>query len=69
MRYKQVIYIVIVHSIKNNATAVSQIGYKTLEGAMRFIHSRSDYKGQPFTDWSVTTEEHIYEIKDIQITE
>ena len=63
------IFIVMVHSIKTNATAVSQIGYKTLKGAMSFIHSRSDYKGQPFDSWSVKTEEHIYEIKDIQIAE
>ena len=63
------IFIVVVHSIKKPITAVSQIGYKTFEGAMGFIHSRSDYKGQPFDGWSVKTEEHIYEIKDIQIVE
>lgn len=63
------IFIVIVHNIKKPITAVSQIGYKTLEGAMNFIKSRSDYKGQPFTGWNVVTEEHIYEIKDIQIAE
>ena len=63
------IYIVIVHNIKKPVTAVSQIGYKTLEEAMNFIKSRSDYKGQPFTNWCVETEAHIYEIKDIQIEE
>ena len=63
------IFAVVVHNIKDGATAVSQIGYKTLEGAMNFIKSRSDYKGQPFTNWCVVTEAHIYEIKDIQIWE
>ena len=63
------IFAVMVRNIKDGAAAVSQIGYTTLEGAMNFIKSRSDYKGQPFTNWCVETEEHIYEIKDIQIAE
>lgn len=63
------IFIVFVHYLETGAKAVSQEGYKTLEGAMNFIKSRSDYAGQPFTNWCVETEKHIYEIKDIQIAE
>lgn len=63
------VYIILVHHRWAPKTNVSQEGYKTLEAAMDFIRSRSDYKGQEFTDWLVVTEEHIYEIKDIQIAE
>lgn len=61
------IFAVKVYYKKTGAWAVSQVGYKTLEGAMNFIKSRSDYNGQPFTNWSVETPDHIYEITDIQI--
>lgn len=60
------IFAVKVHQ-KDGAVAVSQIGYRTLQGAIDFIKSRSDYKGQPITNWCVETDEHIYEIFDIQI--
>ncbi len=48
---------------------VSREGYKTLEGAMNFIRSRSDYSGQLFTNWCVETPDHIYQIIDIQIAD
>ena len=63
------IFAVKVHYKKNGAIGVSQIGYKTLEGAMNFIKSRSDYNGQPFTNWCVETPDHIYKIFDIQIAD
>ena len=63
------IFIIFVHYINTGAKAVSQEGYKTLEGAVNFIKSRSDYNGQPLTNWCVETDEHIYEIKAIQIAE
>lgn len=61
------IYLVIVHYKNVKQLAVSQVGYKTLEGAMNFIKSRSDYNGQPFVGWNVETDECVYKILDIQI--
>ena len=53
---------------KNHAwKGISQVGYTTLAGAVRFIQSRSDYKGQPVENWRCETADHIYTIKDIQI--
>lgn len=61
------IFAIEVYYKKGGAHAVSREGYKTLEGAMNFIKSRSDYNGQLFTNWCVETPEHIYRIFDIQI--
>jgi hypothetical protein len=61
------IFIVEIYYKKHGATAVSQIGYRTLQGAIDFIKSRSDYVDQPITNWTVETRDHIYIIKDIQI--
>lgn len=61
------VYIVKVYCKKGGVVSVSQIGYRTLQGAMRFVMSRSDYTGQPFDNWRVETPAHIYEITDIKI--
>ena len=63
------VYIVKVYCKKDGSVGVSQIGYRTLQGAFRFIMSRSDYTGQPFdcSSWRVETPDHIYEITDIKI--
>lgn len=63
------VYVVKVYFKKGGTMSVSQIGYRTLEGAMRFVMSRSDYSGQPFDNWRVETPAHIYEITDVQITD
>jgi hypothetical protein len=63
------IFAVKVNYKKQELWDVSREGYTTLEGAMNFIKSRSDYKGQPFTNWCVETPDHIYMIIDIQIAE
>lgn len=61
------VYIVEVTNKKYAWKGISQVGYKTLEGALQFIRSRSDYAGQSVTNWRVETEDHIYTIKDIKI--
>lgn len=63
------IFVIEVRNKKHGWKGISQVGYKTLEGAMRFIRSRSDYAGQTVENWRVETEDHIYTIKDIQIEE
>ena len=63
------VYVIEVTNKKHAWKGVSQVGYKTLEGALRFIRSRSDYAGQSVENWRVETDDHIYTIKDIHIEE
>lgn len=63
------VYVIEVTNKKHGWKGISQVGYRTLAGAIRFIQSRSDYAGQIVENWICETEDHIYTIKDIQIEE
>lgn len=62
-------YVIRVYNLKSRKAKISQEGYKTLDAAVAFIKSRSDYNGDCCVKnyRKLLTQENLYEIFEVDI--
>ena len=63
------VYVISVYNLVSRKRRISQEGYKTLDEAVAFITSRSDYNGDNCVRQyrRLLTERNLYEIHEIDI--